>query len=132
MTETTAGPLRSRVRMRRRGVFALLLLCALGAHYHFFYLQPASRLSEQDKDFLRYALSVCVDAPLLAPIPKRFTVHRNSSGRVLAIDAAVFYGVVLYRVRLVMQGGDLESCSVDYFPGPYRPRERHPADPNYR
>ena len=124
---------RLRMRLRQSWIFVLVASAAL-AHYYFFYVRPAGELSPRARELIRVAVSTCVDAPLIAPIPKRFTVHTDHRGRMVAIDAAVFHGVVLYRVNVRLERGVLQGCSIDYGPGPYdqqATKMRHPADPNY-
>mgnify|MGYP005857820673 CR=1 FL=1 len=102
--------------VRPKLAWGLLLISVVFAHYYFFYVRPYTALSDREKTTIAEAVTVCVDAPLLDWIPLRFTPIANERGEIAAIDAAIFYGTVAYRINLRARGGQLTGCSIDYFP----------------
>lgn len=102
---------------RRKLAWSLIFFGAAIAHYYLFYVHPVNALSNREKSLIREAVTVCVDMPLLAWIPVRFTPVENEKGKITAIDAALFYGVVPYRINLRTRGGQLTGCSIERLPG---------------
>lgn len=102
---------------RHKFAWCLVFLGAATAHYYYFYARPHHALSSGDRSLIREAVTVCVDMPLLAWLPLRFTPVESEDGRVTAIDAAVFYGIELYRIELRTRGGRLSGCSIEFLAG---------------
>jgi hypothetical protein len=73
-------------------------------------------LSNREKNTISEAVAVCVDTPLFGWMPLRFTPVADERAEIVAIDAAIFYGTVAYRINLRARGGQLTGCSIDYFP----------------
>lgn len=95
----------------------MILTLVAFVHYYVFYVRPFNALSDRRISLIREAVTVCVDMPLIAWMPLRFTPIEDEKGNMTAIDASVFYGVTLYRINLRTTGGRLQGCSIEFTPG---------------
>jgi hypothetical protein len=94
----------------------MILTLVAFVHYYMFYVRPFNALSDREVSLITEAVTVCVDMPLIAWVPLRFTPIEDEKGNVTAIGASVFYGVTLYRINLRTTGGRLKGCSIKFAP----------------